>query len=150
MFPHLADTFLDDALDRAAPPGVKNADSPPFPIRQNDGKAIGGLHGHEQSRSVRDNSVSGQRLFRHAVDAMDQIRMNLPQRNQRPVLASVRRAQFLEEKLAVALDGCARVMLREAKIQRISAVDARHSAKPRREAMHQPGQFAQLLGTQKL
>ena len=131
MFPHLANTFFDNALDRAAPPGMKNADRPLLPIRQNDGKAIGGLHGREQSRSVGDDSVSGQRLGRHAVEAVDQIRMNLPQPNQRPALASAGRAEFLEEELAVALDGCARVMLCEAKIQCISAVDTRHSALPR-------------------
>ena len=65
VFPHLADTFLDDALDRAAPACVKNADSPPLPIRQNDGKAIGSLHGQEQPRRIRDHPVSSQRLFRH-------------------------------------------------------------------------------------
>ena len=76
--------------------------------------------------------------------------MNLPQRNQRPSFASIRNAEFLEEKLAVALDGRSRVMLREPKIQRISAVAARHSAMPRREGMHQPSQLPQLLRTQKL
>jgi hypothetical protein len=62
---------------------------------------------------------------------MDQVRMNLPQRNQRPAAASIGNARFLKEKVAVALDGRARVMLREPKIQRISAVAARHSAMPR-------------------
>src|SRR4029077_13784977 len=81
---------------------------------------------------------------------MDHIRMNLPQRNQRPACASVRDAQFLEENLAVALDGRARILLREPKIQRIPAVGARYSAMPRREGMHQQGQFAQLFGMQKL
>src|ERR1700687_871825 len=81
---------------------------------------------------------------------MDQVRMNLPQRNQRPTSASIRNAQFLEENLAVALDGRARVVLREAKIQRIPAVGARYSALPRREGMHQPSQFTQLFGMQEL
>lgn len=61
---------------------------------------------------------------------MDQIRMNLPQRNQRPGSASIRNAQFCEEKIAVVLDGRAGVMLREPKIQRAYAVDARHTALP--------------------
>src|SRR5208337_3032926 len=142
MFPHLADTLLDDALDRAAPAGVKNAGSPPFPIHKNDGKAIGSLHRQEQSRRVRDQAVASQRLVRHAINSMDQIRMNLPQRNERPAFASIPSAQFLEEELAVALDGGARVLLREPQIQRTSAIDARHSAKPRRERMRQPSQVA--------
>src|SRR5882762_2364050 len=81
---------------------------------------------------------------------MDQIRMNLAQRNQRPTFASIRNSQFLEENLAVALDGRARVVLRESKIQRIAAIDSRYPAMPRREGMHQPGQFTQLFGMQEL
>ncbi len=37
MFPHLTNTLLDDPFDRAAPACMKNADSSPFSIRQNDG-----------------------------------------------------------------------------------------------------------------
>jgi hypothetical protein len=73
---------------------------------------------------------------------MDHIRMNLPQRNQRPAFASIRNAQFSEEKLAIALNGGVCVLVREPKIQRISTVDAGHSATPRGEGMHQPAQFA--------
>jgi hypothetical protein len=134
---------------------MKNADSAPFSIRQNDGKAIGRLHRYQQPRRIRNDSVSSQRLFRHpvalhSVNPMDQVRMNLPQRNQRPTSASIRNAQFLEENLAVALDGRARVVFREAKIQRIPAVGARYSAMPRREGMDQPSQFTQLFGMQEL
>src|ERR1700738_1644569 len=81
---------------------------------------------------------------------MDQVRMNLPQRNQRPASASIYDVQFLEEKLAVALDGRARVVLREPQIQRVPAVAARYSAMPRREGMHKQSQFAQLFGMQEL
>src|SRR5208337_573443 len=42
---HFANALLDDTLDRAAPAGVKNTDSPPFPIHQNDGEAIGSQYG---------------------------------------------------------------------------------------------------------
>ncbi len=76
--------------------------------------------------------------------------MNLPQRNQRPAFASICNAQFCEENFAVALDGDTRILLRKPKIQRISAVNAGHSAMPRREGMYQPGQFTQLLGMQEL
>jgi hypothetical protein len=46
MFTHFTNTLLDDAFDGAAPAGVKNADRTPLPIRQNNRKTIGGLHGY--------------------------------------------------------------------------------------------------------
>src|SRR5277367_4989143 len=79
--------------------------------------------------------------------------MNLAQRDQRLAFdfsAQLFENQLFEKKTAVTLDRSARVLLREAQIQRISAVDARHSAKPSREGVDQPAELLQLFGTQKL
>jgi hypothetical protein len=133
VFAHFADSFLDDALHGTAPSGVKNSYSAAFAIDENDGKAIGRLHGNDDSRGVGDETVTGEGLtLRFAfIDAMDQVGMNLAQRNQWPTFASAQNAQFFEKKFSVALDGYARVMLREAKIQGFTPVGARDTAEAR-------------------
>ena len=70
--------------------------------------------------------------------------MNLAQGNQRPEFASISSAQLPQKKLAIALNGGTRILLRESEIQRIAAVHARYAARPRRKAVHQPGKLAQL------
>jgi len=112
---------------------VKNSYSAAFAIDENDGKAIGRLHGNDDSRALvmRPSPARGSRLRFAFIDAMDQVGMNLAQRNQWPTFASAQNAQFFEKKFSVALDGYARVMLREAKIQGFTPVGARDTAEAR-------------------
>ena len=56
--------------------------------------------------------------------------MNLAQRYERPGFPAFRRADLLQEELAIALDRRARVVLRESEIQRVSPIDARNPSVP--------------------
>jgi len=76
--------------------------------------------------------------------------VNLSKCNEWPRFAPLPNAQLREEELAVALDGLTRVVLRESKVQRISAVRTRHATVSRRKRMHEPGQAGQFVGMQKL
>jgi hypothetical protein len=58
-------------LDSAAPSRVKNADGAPFPVHQNDREAISRLHGQDQTRRIRNQSVASQKLIRHPLNSMD-------------------------------------------------------------------------------
>jgi len=80
------DAFLDDALDRAAPASWKNTHSPSFSIRGDDGGNLR-LARLTPAPAYCDQSVSNQKLRRHCVNAMDQIGMNLAQRDERPASA---------------------------------------------------------------
>jgi len=83
MFAHLADALFDDALDGAPPSCVKNSDSAPLRVRQNNRKAIGRLHRQKQARRIGDHSIASQsgasQSSGNTVDTMNQIGMNLPQ-----------------------------------------------------------------------
>ena len=68
--------------------------------------------------------------MRYAINAMDQVRMNLPQRNQRPWLAAVGDAEFAEKQFAIAFDRRARILLREPEVERAATISARDSAHP--------------------
>jgi hypothetical protein len=71
MLAHLTDTFLNDPFHGAAPSGMKNPDSSPFPVRQNDRKAIRCLNGQDQTRRICDQTVPGQELRGDSVNSMD-------------------------------------------------------------------------------
>ena len=55
---HLAHTFLDDALDRAPPSGVKHAHGAAFGVDQNNGQAVGGLDAEQKAGSRGDQAVA--------------------------------------------------------------------------------------------
>jgi hypothetical protein len=71
MFAHLANAFLSDAFDSAAPSRVKNADGSTFPVHDDDRKAIRCLHSQNQTRRIRNQSVASQNLIRHSIHSMD-------------------------------------------------------------------------------
>src|SRR5215467_3557046 len=84
MSNHLADGFFDDALHRPAPARVKPSYSVPTGIDQNDRQTVRGLDGKQQTGSGSDQAISNELFHRGRVNTVNDIRMNLPQCDQRP------------------------------------------------------------------
>ena len=99
---HLSHSLFDDAFRRASPTRMKHADGAALGINENDGETIGGLNAEQQTRRCRDQAIAGKLRFRLRVDESDDVRMNLPQRDQRPRLCP--RTKLAQKSSAVALD----------------------------------------------
>lgn len=145
--PHLSDALFDNSLDRSAPSGMEDANGLAFCVHNNDGKAIGGQDGQQDSRGSGYKAIAGQRLFRSSCNVVDEVGMNLTQGGQRPgsglVFDSLFSAGFCGngrgKGLAVALDGGARVVGGETQIQATAAVGFGDAADSGAESMDQPG-----------
>ena len=59
---HLAERFLHDARERAAPAGVDGGDGAAARVGKQDRDAVGGLHGEQEARRLRDERVGARRL----------------------------------------------------------------------------------------
>src|SRR5437868_4048159 len=82
--PDFSDTFFNNALDRAPPTGVENSDSFLLNIHQDDWQTIGSPYSQQHSWSVREQTIACELLFGILAHAMNKIRVDLPQRDQRP------------------------------------------------------------------
>jgi len=94
MLAEFADSFFNDALDGAAPSGVENTDCTALSVSDDDGNAIGGEYGQEQSRSIGDEAVAGKWVLRDTIEMVDQVGMNLTERDKRPEFAGVHRSEL--------------------------------------------------------
>src|SRR6267378_4434879 len=79
---HLADGFDDDALERAAPSGVNCCDGALFRIDEENRDTVGGLDGKEKAGAVGNGGVSAARFGGCGVEKMDDVGMDLFQRNE--------------------------------------------------------------------
>jgi len=119
---------------------VKDANRPPLRIHHNHGKTIRGLDCQQKARRRGHNSIAHQSLLRDSIHTVNHVRVNLPQRNDRPRSLSTD-AQLLEECRPIPFDGGTGILLREPKVQCLTAVCTRETASASREAMNQPGQL---------
>src|SRR5580704_9205555 len=85
---HLAHPFFDNALQCAAPSGVKYANRAVLWINQNHGQAVGRLNAEQQAGSCGDQPVTGEGLLQNRIYAADDVGMNLAERDQRPEAVS--------------------------------------------------------------
>jgi len=83
---HLAHSFLHDALERSTPARVKHAHCVALGVDENNRQAVGGLNAEQQAGSCSDQAVAGKLCFPWRIDEVDDVGMNLPQRDQRPGL----------------------------------------------------------------
>lgn len=127
---HFADAFFDDALHRSPPSSMKYADCALLCIHHNDWDTVGGLHRQHQGGRAGDETVSGEMFRRNAGDAVDQVGMNLPKRDQRPGYAL---CKAFDEGISSAFDCQPGGVFRESKI----------TGDARAEPVHEPGEFSQ-------
>src|SRR3954462_9363189 len=147
--PFLAHSFLHDALHSPAPTGVKNSNRMPLRIYQDNRQAIGSLNREQQSGSAGYESIPSKVLRRNAIDAVNDVRMNLPRSNQRPerrlLPALLRHRTKLREKSSpIPLNGRTRIIFGKSKVEITFAINAGESARARGKAMHKPRQSAQM------
>jgi hypothetical protein len=133
---HLADAFFDDSLDGSTPSGVKGAHGPIFPVNEDDRQAIGSLHGEQKAGSIGDQAIAGDWRVGGAIHAMNQIRMDLTQGDQRPRFLSAFEGQSLQKGCAIFLDGGAGIVFRKSQAQIVAAINFRETAGARAESMH--------------
>jgi hypothetical protein len=106
---HEPDSFLHNALDRASPAGVKRAHHLVFPVHQQHRKAVSGEDGDGDAGEICDESISGQWTGLGTPDNVDDVRMDLAGRDQRPGFASLSRSRGRQESAPVFLDTVPRI-----------------------------------------
>lgn len=76
---------------------------------------------------------------------MNNVGVDLTQRHQRPGMAATD-AEFTEERGAIASHVGSAIRFSEAKVERMTAVDARVAALPGGESVNQPPEFLKMRG----
>jgi hypothetical protein len=82
MKTHPSQSLFYDALNGSPPTGVKHANGAMPGIYENDGQAIRSLNPEYQTRSRRDQAVADKVRVSRCIDEMDDVGMNLAERNQ--------------------------------------------------------------------
>ena len=139
---HAADGFFSDAFQGAAPAGMNRGDDAVVGVGQQNGNAIGGLHGDEQSGSRGDERVALQNVRRHDFDNVNDVGMNLAESDE---LHGLRAERFLKEA-AVFFHARAFVPIAEAQVQdglgrfrsRVGILEAACATWTCAEPVHQP------------
>ena len=97
LLPHAPDGFLRDALRCAAPAGVHRRHYAPLRVHQQEGQAVGHLHGQQQPRPGGHHCVARQfqrtaglalSRVRQRVNDLNHVGVALPQRDQLHALRS--------------------------------------------------------------
>src|ERR1700682_2675578 len=91
--PHFSDTFFNNALERAPPTGVENSNSFLLNIHQDDRQTIGGPYTQQHPRSFREQTIACELFLGRLVHTMNEIRVDLPQRDQWPGLAILHKSE---------------------------------------------------------
>src|SRR5947209_6819016 len=144
---HDSETLLDDALDRAAPSGMKHPDGFVSRIRQDDWKTIGSLNGQHEPGHAGDQPIAGKLAGITGFHNMNDVGMNLPKRNQRPF----RCTQAAQECLSIIFNRRAGVFFGEAQVQRfLFAIHAGKSTCAGAEAMNEPRNLPERSSLQDL
>ena len=122
---NLAHTFFNDPFYRPPPARMDDTHRMGLLVDKNDGQAIRRLDRKQNSWRASNQPVANQRMFWHLVHTMNQIGVNLPQRDERPELAFVPGTQLFEKRRPVPLDRRPRIVLSETKVELVLSVDAR-------------------------
>ena len=158
MAMHLAHSLFHNALDRAPPARVEHAHGAPLRVDENHRQAIRGLNAEKQTRRRCDESIAGELRCRRRVDEMDDVGMNLAQRDQWPALGvrlsrgcswdflsfAAERADFMQKRGAVSLDRGFRILFGESEIEVSIPIGARESARASGKSVDEPGKLAQV------
>lgn len=143
---HFSHAFLDNTQDRAAPAGVEDSHRSVLSIDKNYGQTIGGLNGEQKSGSCGDQAVAGQLFVRHVSYTMDQVGVDLAQRDQRSGPITPQCPEFSQESGAVALHCAPPIVFGEAEVQGVPTVNPRATPYPRAEAVAEPRNAHERIG----
>jgi len=132
----LADGFDDDALERAAPAGMNGGDGALFGIDEENRNAVSGLDAQEQTAAVGNGSIALTRLGRCDVEKVDDVGMDLFQRNELEIGC----AEGGLEAAAIFEDVLFGIPVREAEIESLFAVLIAEPARFGAEAVDEPGE----------
>ncbi len=136
---HLADGFDDDALKGAAPAGMNGGDGALFRIDQENRDAVGGLNSQEKPWTVCDGGVPSARFGGCGVEKVDDVGMELFERNE----FEVRCAEGRLEAAAILEDVFFAVPFGETEIENFFAVQEADAARASAEAVEEPGKFCE-------
>ena len=134
---HFPNGFCDDALQRAAPAGMNGGDGSLLGIDEKNGDAIGGLNAEKQAGANCCGSVTATGLGGHGIEDLYNIRMGLPEGNEREIVCMERRlkeATIFDNKFP-------RVPFRETEIQDLFTFESADAARPGAEAVDEPANF---------
>ena len=134
---HLADGFDDDALERAAPSGVNCCDGALLRIDEENRDTVGGLDGKQKAGAVGDGSVSAARFGGRGVEKMDDVGMDLFQRNELEVGC----AESGLEAASIFEDVFFSVPFGETEIENFFSVQEADTAGLGAVTVHEPGEF---------
>ena len=132
---HLADGFRDDTLEGAAPSGMNGGYGASSGVDEKNRDAVGGLYGQQEAGTVCGGGITPARFKGSSVDEMDQIGMDLLERNE----PEVRRAEGELEAAAVLQCMFSTVPFRETEIQDLPATHGADTAGASAKTMDQPG-----------
>jgi len=110
---HFSYAFFNDALHGAAPARVEHSYGVALSVGKDDRQAVGRLDRQEEARCAGDEAIAHQLVFWNAGDAMNEVRVNLAERDQRPRLPFRERP---DECGTIAFDGAAGSIFGESKI----------------------------------
>ena len=103
---------------------MENSNSFLLNIHRDDRQAIGSPYSQQHSWGVREQTIACELLMGNLVDAMNKIRVDLPQRDQRPRLAILHESKFVEKGGAIALHRIARILVGKPEVERVSTVNS--------------------------
>lgn len=124
MHLHLADGFGGDASKSATPARMDGGDGALFRIDEEDRDAVGGLHGEEKARAIGDGGVATAGIEWGVVKEMDDIGMDLLERDE----GKVGSAKGGLEAAAIFEDVFARVPVGEAQVEHFCVFQGRDTA----------------------
>jgi hypothetical protein len=136
---HLADAFLHDPLHCSPPARMKHSHRPALCVHQNYWQTIGGENCQQEIRSLRHQAVAGQSWLRNFRNAMNKVRVDLPDGDQWQLAPLPDGSELAEKGGPILFHGAPRILPGKAKIQTSPAIDFGKSARPRAEAVDQPG-----------
>jgi hypothetical protein len=136
---HLADGFDHDAGQGAAPAGMNGSNGAFFRVDEENRNTIGGLGAQEKPAAVGGGGISAARFGGRGVKKMDNVGMDLLERNE----LEIGRSEGGLEAAAVFEDVFFGVPFGEAEIENFFAVLIGDSARLSAEAVGEPGEFGE-------
>jgi hypothetical protein len=101
---------------------MKDSYSPLLGVDQNNREAIGSLDAKKNARRGGDEAIPDQGLFRHAVNTVNEVGMNLAQGDQRPRPLACGGSELPQESLSIAFDRADGILLGEAEVETAPAI----------------------------
>jgi hypothetical protein len=147
---HLTHTFLHDPFHGPTPAGMKDSYRSAFCVHQNNWQAIGGQNCEEEARGSGDQAVAGKPRLGDLRNAMNKVRVNLAERNQRPLSALTDGSYLLEERGPILFHRALRILPGETEIQASPAITLGESTRSSAETMNEPRHRRKRVGLENL